>query len=204
MLFLAMALGGSFLSNSQSSDKTKIYSILFVGNSLTYYNNLPALVEQKAKKSALNIKTEMLAKPNYAIIDHWEEGNVQSLISEHKYDYVIIQQGPSSQDEGKEILIHSGKQYSKLCKANGTTLVYFMVWPSLKYYHTFPQVIANHELAAKLNNALLCPVGKTWKEHFDVSKDFTYYSEDGFHPSVKGSNSAAKVIVETLLKDILK
>ena len=73
-----------------------------------------------------------------------------------------------------------------------------MVWPSLKYYHTFDGVIKNYTDAAAINNTILIPVGKVWKDYFDKSNNFQYYGPDGFHPSITGSEISAKVIVETL------
>lgn len=61
------------------SDSTK--SILFVGNSLTYYNDLPGLVAKLGKDSGIVIKTEMVAYPNYALEDHWNDGQIQTLIA---------------------------------------------------------------------------------------------------------------------------
>lgn len=174
------------------------YHLLFVGNSLTYYNDLPALVKEAAADKGISIATKMLAKSNYAIIDHWQEGEVQTLIQSRKYDYIIIQQGPSSQPEGYDMLLQSGQAYAALCKANDVQLAYFMVWPALQYYHTFEGVIANYSNAAKENEALLCPVGATWKTYIDRTNDFSYYGTDGFHPSVKGSLVAADMIVNTL------
>lgn len=176
----------------------KEYDLLFVGNSLTYSNNLPRLVTQKAKRKGIMITTTMLAKPNYAIVDHWTDKEVQRLIKTKKYDFVIVQQGPSSQTDGREMLLNSGKEYSNLCIANGAKLAYFMVWPSRIYYHTFDGVIKNYTDAAIKNKAILCPVGKVWKQHFDKTNDFSYYSPDQFHPSLSGSKVAAKVIVESL------
>ncbi|WP_106792960.1 SGNH/GDSL hydrolase family protein [Aquimarina sp. Aq78] len=174
------------------------YSLLFVGNSLTYYNDLPKLVREEAKNKGIIVTTTMLAKPNYAIIDHWADREVQRLIKTKKYDFVIIQQGPSSQADGREMLLNSGKEYSDFCNANGAKLAYFMVWPSRIYYHTFEGVIKNYTDAAIKNNAILCPVGKIWKQHFDKTNDFSYYSPDQFHPSLSGSQVAARVIVASL------
>jgi hypothetical protein len=174
------------------------YNILFVGNSLTYTNNLPELVKQKASEKGINLGIKRIVKPNYAIVDHWAEGDVQELIKSKKFDYVVIQQGPSSQQEGRDMLIEGGKKYAELCADNNAKLCYFMVWPSLTYYHTFDGVIKNHEDAATINNAILCPVGIVWKDHFDVTNEFDYYSSDGFHPSLLGSQTAANVIVDTL------
>ncbi len=75
-----------------------------------------------------------------------------------------------------------------------------MVWPSFQYYHTFDDVIANYRLASKINDAILCPVGEVWKLHFDSTTNFNYYGKDRFHPSTKGSEVAAKVIIESLFK----
>ncbi len=191
----------SFLTlNCQSKSKIdQEYSILFIGNSLTYYNDLPKLVTEYAKNEKnLNIKTKMVAHPNYAIEDHWDDGKVKRLIHRKKYDYVILQQGPSSQKDGRKMLIQYGRKYSNLCKSSNTKLCYFMVWPAMYYYHTFNSVIKNHADAAKLNNAILLPVGKEWKAHIEKYKDYSLYCQDEFHPSEKGSKMAAKVIVETL------
>lgn len=178
-------------------------SILFIGNSLTYANDLPALVRKEAKTRGIKINTEMVAFANYAIEDHWNDGNVQKLITSKKYQYVILQQGPSSQTPGRNMLIESGKEFSALREANETKLCFFMVWPALKYYQTFDGVIQNYSDAASINNALLLPVGLYWKRYFDRTKDFSYYSPDRFHPSVKGSKVAAEIIVDHLIKDFM-
>ncbi len=173
--------------------------MLFVGNSLTYTNNLPKLVELAFKNQEIKVKTKMLAYPNYALEDHWADGELQKYIQSGKFDYVIVQQGPSSQDEGKEILLESGGLISRLCRQSGAKMAYLMVWPSRSYYHTFSLVIKNHQLAAEENDALLIPVGEVWKQHFDETGDFAYYGADGFHPSIRGSQVAAEIIVKELL-----
>lgn len=180
----------------QTSDKK--LSVLFIGNSLTYSNNLPEIVKKRAKDIGIKLKTNMVALPNYAIVDHWQDGRVQKLISKGSYDYVILQQGPSSQPDGRRMLIEDGKKYQSLCSKNNTKLCYLMVWPALEYYHTFNGVIKNYSDAARINNTILLPVGKVWKAHFDSTNDFQYYSSDGFHPSLAGSQKAADVIIQHL------
>lgn len=177
------------------------YAILFIGNSLTYTNNLPKLVKNEAKQKGIKVNVEMLAFPNYAIEDHWNEGTVQKRIATKKYDFVIIQQGPSSQNEGRKMLIEYGKKYSALCELNNAKLCYFMVWPSIHNYQTFEKVIQNHKDAATMNNAILLPVGEVWKEYIDKTNSFEYYSADAFHPSLEGSKVASKVIVEHLFSE---
>lgn len=172
--------------------------ILFIGNSLTYTNNLPLLVQEEAGQIGVWVDYEMIAFPNYAIEDHWREGRVQTLIRDGNFDFVILQQGPSSQAGGRNMLIEYGKKFAELCQISGTKLCYLMVWPSLDYYRTFDDVIKNHRDAARINDAIILPVGAAWKEYFEDTENFDFYGQDGFHPSQKGSAKAAEIIVEHL------
>ncbi len=183
-----------------SDNKSTEINILFIGNSLTYSNNLPKQVRYIAKEAGISIKTDMIAIANYALIDHLNDGEIQKKITTKKFDFVVIQQGPSSQEEGKKLLLEASTKISALCQKQNSKMVLFMVWPSLEYYQTFDDVINNYREVAKINNAILCPVGEAWKTHFNKTNNFDYYGPDGFHPSSKGSQIAAKIIVESLFK----
>jgi hypothetical protein len=174
------------------------YKVLFVGNSLTYYNDLPKVFEEEASRSYRIIETDMVALANAALLDHWHNGNVQEMIKTNGYDFVVIQQGPSSQAYGRQILLDYGRRFKDLCDQYGAELVYYMVWPAKVNYHTFDAVIANHREAAEVNDALLAPVGEEWKDYFDTTGNFSYYGSDDFHPSEKGTEKAAEIIAETL------
>lgn len=198
-LFALLVLYSSSFSQQKLSKKTNnTVNILFIGNSLTYTNNLPDLVKKSAKIKGIEVNSKLIAFPNYAIVDHWNDGQVQELIASKKFDFVIVQQGPSSQNDGRKMLIENGKEYRSLCELNDTRLCYFMVWPSLVNYHTFDGVIKNYKDAAAINNSILLPVGEVWKDYIDSTNSYEYYSSDGFHPSLKGSQIAAQVIVEYL------
>lgn len=190
------------LNDETSTEETPIntqeFKLLFIGNSLTYTNDLPNLVKDYAQSKGKSISVKSVAYGNYALIDHWEDGEIQTLIETQSYNYVIVQQGPSSQAFGKALLLEYGEKISDLCRENYTNLAFYMVWPSITYYDTFQGVIDNYRLVATLNNDILCPVGEVWKSHFDTTNDFSYYGSDGFHPSLEGSQVAAQVIYEAL------
>lgn len=190
-------------SDVHGDPETASINILFVGNSLTYSNDLPKLVYEFAKTKNTEISTKMIAKPNYAIIDHLDFGSqVRNEIDSKKYDFVVVQQGPFSQSEGRQLLFEAGERFSVICEANDAKLVFFMVWPARANYHTFNGVIKNHTEVAKTYNAILAPVGEQWKTHFDETGDFSYYGPDQFHPSLEGSTAAAKIILASLQKSL--
>lgn len=172
--------------------------ILFVGNSLTYTNDLPSRVAAIGASKDNLLEKEMIAKPNYALEDHWTEGCIQAMIKSGFYDFIVVQQGPSSQSDGAKSLLEYGTLISDLCKANDTKLAFFMVWPAKVNYNTFSGVITNYMNAAYATGAILCPVGYAWKQYMDQSGDFSYYGPDEFHPSEKGSDVAAEIIYKAL------
>lgn len=174
------------------------FNLLFIGNSLTSSNNLPELVKEYAKTQGKDLFVASIVKSNYALIDHWKEGAIQASIESKSFDFVMVQQGPSSQPDGRALLIEYGGLISELCNSNDAKLAYYMVWPSLANYDTFDGVINSYRIAANRTNDILCPVGEVWKSYFDETGDFSYYGSDGFHPSLAGSTVAAQVIYESL------
>jgi hypothetical protein len=177
-----------------------ILQILFVGNSLTYTNNLPELVKQEARKQGVDIRIEVIAWPNYALEDHWLDGELQKHVSSETFDFVVVQQGSSSQSDGREMLLDYGARIKALCDQHHTKLAFFMVWPARANWHTFPGVIRNYTEAATATQSILCAVGLEWKQYIDSTSDYSYYGPDQFHPSLRGSQVAAEVIWRTLMQ----
>lgn len=159
---------------------------------------MPKLVETIGTQHGLLVEHQMLAFPNYALEDHWKDGCIQVMIKSGNFDFVVVQQGPSSQAEGRHMLLEYGALIQQLCKQHDTTLAFYMVWPALANYTNFDGVILNYTEAATTTGALLCPVGQIWKQHFDQTNDFSYYGPDNFHPSLKGSEVAAETIYKVL------
>lgn len=172
--------------------------ILFLGNSLTYTNELPKILEEVSENFGKTITKKSLCFPNYAIIDHLNEGKLHNILSSEKFDYLVVQQGPSSQPEGKKMLIEDGKKLKKLCDKYNIKMVYFMVWTSKKWYNTLDLVIENHKIAAKNNDAMLFPVAQIWKKYNTHKKIDSLYSFDGFHPSKSCSFLSALVMFRKL------
>lgn len=176
-------------------------NILYVGNSLTYSNDLPSMVESIARKLGKSIRTECICLPNYGLEDHWKDGIVQSKINSGTYDYVVFQQGPSSQSYGRSSLIEYGGLISNLAVSKEAKPVYFMVWPSADFYSTIEGVIKNYRDAAIQNNAMLINGGEIWKRFNDIKNSFMVYSKDRFHPSIAGSFLMALAHIKTIFPD---
>jgi hypothetical protein len=178
----------------------KKVSILFVGNSLTYSNNLPVLVNLIANCDSVEMICKTVAFPNYALEDHWNEGKMVAEIKSGAYDFVVVQQGPSSQLEGRMMLINDGTRLAKLCKENKTQLAFYTVWPSKARSMDFPSVLESYKLAADSTKSILCPAGKAWLTVWETNPETELYSEDDFHPNYQGSLLAALVIYGSVMQ----
>jgi hypothetical protein len=186
-----------FLTGFQIHAQIKI---LFVGNSLTYSNDLPSLVEKLGQQDEVKIKTQMIAFPNYALEDHWNESNVSDALRKTKFDYVIFQQGPSAMPASRVNLIEYALKFSTVCKSNNTKMCLYTVWPSGDRSFDFVNVIKSYAIAADTTGSVALEAGHAWKKVLDEKKEFPLYSADGFHPTIHGSFLAALVIYTKLFK----
>ena len=173
-------------------------NLLFVGNSLSYYNNMPDMITEIGESYDLVIDTECLCAPNYALLDHWAEPDLRRLIESGNYDYVILQQGPSSLPEGASWLRSYGQLIKDLADQWDVETAFYQVWPSIARYFSFEDVIQNYANAAKSTDSELFPVGAVWKSYIDITGDESLYGADRFHPSRKGSFLAAWVIFHSI------
>ena len=172
---------------------------MFIGNSLTYSNDLPQILEGLSKTVKLDITTICVCYPNYSLEDHWFNGDFRNMLANESFDFIIMQQGPSSQALGREWLIKFGKMIQDEASKYDAKTAYYMVWPSKQYYYTFNGVIKNHTDAAKTNNSMLIPVGRLWQKiDTDNQSGIELYGSDGFHPSMQGSFLAALVMLHSL------
>lgn len=188
---------GPIFDPSQGGDTQKV---LFIGNSLSYSNDMPSILKFIAKENGKNVEVMCNCMPNYALIDHWNDGSVHDIL-DRSYDLIIMQQGPSSQNEGRELLLEGGKFIHDYANDLGVHTSYFMVWPSVQYYFTFDGVIESYTLAAESTQSLLFPVGEVWKNYISQYDDYSMYTTDEFHPSKKGSFLAAWIIFKSLYPD---
>jgi len=172
-----------------------VLTLLFVGNSLTYYNDLPSLVAEIAKQDGVEITYKTIAVPDFSIDDHLAGTSIQSAFAKERFDFVIAQQGPSALPESQELLRASSIKLSKLCSENKAKLALYMVWPELSREYAYDDVIASYSNAAKASNAILCPAGLAWKKSLST---LPLYGPDEFHPSIHGSVLAAMVIYASI------
>ena len=170
--------------------------VLFIGNSLTYQNDLPAVLSAVAASAGDTIHTRMVAFANFALEDHWNEGGASRALSGQRWDYVVLQQGPSSLPENQVHLATWSAKFAPLITAAGARPVLYQVWPTRSRPQDFPGVKAAYQNAATGIGGLFAPAGEALRAALAETPELPVLDVDGFHPTALGTLLAAYVIYE--------
>jgi hypothetical protein len=176
--------------------------VLFVGNSLTYINDLPGIVQALADSAGgPSLAVETVAFPDYALIDHWNEGllagHARAEMAKGGWKFVVLQQGPSSVEANRDTLRLATKLFAQEMSKIGATPALLSAWPTIDRRQDFPRAIESYTLAASDVNGLLLPVAAAWLAAWKRDSTLALYS-DGLHPSIAGSYLSALAVCAVL------
>lgn len=178
-------------------DPTGTFKVLLVGNSLTYENDLPALLEALADSAGVeDLYVKMVAFPNYALEDHYLQGEALREIRKGGWKFVVMQQGPSALLSSREHLVYWAGVMAAEIRAVGAMPAFYAVWPASANFGDFPHVHASYDLAATTTNGALIPAGEAWQAAWRLDDTLPLYGGDGFHPSQQGTYLAALVMLQ--------
>lgn len=199
LVCLALVPGlGADSGNRPSERPEDGLRLLFIGNSLTYTNDLPQMLAWLLQRNGTPVAAfESRARPNYGLPDHWNSSQTLDSIDSGDWDYVIMQQGPSA-TEGRPYLLEYAPLFADRVRATGGAPVFYMVWPSAARLRDFPLVAESYRMAADQAGAGLFPVGEAWMEAWRRDPALGLYGRDGFHPSRLGTYLAALVMYQQL------
>jgi hypothetical protein len=173
--------------------------VLFIGNSLTEANGLPALVETLSRQSGGPlIHTASVVFGGFSLEDHWNEGTARRRIAEGGWSIVVLQQGPSSLPESQVELRKWTARFDTAIRAGGARTALYMVWPESNRRAVFDAVSQSYARAAEDISGMLMPAGEAWREAWRRDPAMPLYGPDGFHPTPAGSYLAALVISEQI------
>ncbi|KRB53064.1 hypothetical protein ASE04_07540 [Rhizobium sp. Root708] len=193
-------------------DKRPEQTALFIGNSRTFYNDMPHMVRAIADSAGYSkkLRIEMDAEPGVSLGDHIKSEETQALLSQ-RWDHVVLQVLSSDQYSAQQ----SGPAWDdaenliREVQAKGSLPVMFVTWrythqctgnagmpksggdlsPS-GYADMHINIQRQHARLAALTGVVLVNVGMIWEALQSQPKDFSLYY-DCNHPSIYGSYLSA-------------
>jgi hypothetical protein len=195
-LALYLLLGYNTTSPHPTADRS--LDLLFIGNSLTSTNDLPAMVEALATSAGSErCRCEAVTFGNYALRDHWAQGDALAAIHRGGWDLVVLQQGPSSLPGSRLNLIEYTRRFAGPIREIGARPALYMVWPTPDRATYWDDVTNSYTDAADAVEGMLFPAGEAFREALRRRPQLELFSGDGYHPSAAGTYLAALVIYAT-------
>ena len=175
-------------------------AVLFVGNSLTYSNDLPDIVAAISLGAGDDpaLRVGMVAFPGYSLEDHWNQGDALDAIDAGGWDVVVLQQGPSTLPASRAHLVEWAGRFADRIRAAGARPALYSVWPTDGSEAGFDATLASYGAAADAVDGVLVPAGEAWRAAWARDAELPLTSGDGFHPSLLGSVIAATSIWHAL------
>ena len=184
------------------TDQKKL-RILFIGNSHTYFNDMPEMVAERFRKTKYDCEVTMIAHGGWFLEQHVNEPDVRFNILYGHYDYVVLQE--HAQPFGpEEKFFRAVRQLNEWILEAGSKTVIYMTWAKKEEEYNQERMTLAHEQIAEEIEALLAPVGKYWWNYKKKHPEVEMYYKDGQHASPDGSRFAAGWIGDVIEKDLCK
>ncbi len=180
--------------------------VLFIGNSHTYFNDMPRLFSDMYKSlTGEAAEVTMLAYSGRTL--HWhtkEYFSIRFALLYGAYDYCVIQQlgHPFPGYEKTEPEVAS---LTALCRSVGTKPVLYMTWAKKDEPENIAEITAAYRKLAEQHDALLAPIGELFDRLRVEHPEIELYWKDGAHASECGTYLIAATFAALLTdaKDLL-
>lgn len=193
----------TFLVAISASAETK--KALFLGNSLTFFNDMPQMVEDLALPMGDELIWESNTPQGFRLQDHASASTSLNLIAEGDWDFVILQeqgQLPALEDADSEPFFVAAEYLVNYIRDfNDCAIPLFYLtparengdeincpdWPPVCTYEGMQELLAERYYeVCDTHRAWCSPVGEIWENVLDQT-DINLYDMDGIHPSPEGS-----------------
>lgn len=172
---------------------TDTVRILFVGNSYTYANNLPAMLEALSESGKRPIRHDHVTKGGFTLQKHLDSGAAAKKIKASDWDYVVLQEQSQLPVVNPAAMHTSARQLHTLIDDSGAQAVFFLTWA--RAHRPSMQDGLNKaylDIASELD-ATVAPVGMAWAQALAADPELKLHRPDKSHPSRAGSYLAACV-----------
>jgi hypothetical protein len=174
-------------------------NVLFVGNSYTFFHNMPQQVRALARAAGEHevIGVDMWAPGGVNLERHYNEGQVRQRLQARQWTYVVLQE----QSDGPLFRQDSMQQYGKLLdeeiKKAGARTVFYMTWARQNEPQAQATITQQYLALAKAQGARVAPVGVAWQAWLRDHPDLRLHDADGGHPNPRGAYLTACVFYAT-------
>jgi hypothetical protein len=176
-------------------------NILFIGNSFTARNNLPARIAELAAVRGITMKHRLISAGGASLRRHWNGGEASRAIEDGHYDYVVLQEQSTLPVKNAERMHENVRLFAEPIKAAGAKMVLYMTWARRASPESQQALTDAYTSIGQELGATVIPVGVAWQNYLREHDQPVLHDRDGSHPTPAGSYLAACVFLAVLFKE---
>ncbi|MES2486213.1 MAG: discoidin domain-containing protein [Bacteroidota bacterium] len=194
--------------------------ILFIGNSYTYYNNLPTMVKNVAASVGDELKAYSYTVGGTSLEEHFASAGTTGALQLGGWDYVVLQehsQRPALEEAYvAEHTFAYAAQLADMAREYSpcTELFFYQTWGrkngDATYCPTIPEMCTYEGMDDRLkesyaqmaddNNATISPVGSVRRQIRLLHPEIELYTDDESHPTLAGTYVSAITFYTVLFR----
>ncbi len=192
-------------------DKSKTYKILFVGNSYTYYNDMPESIFLKILRAAgFNARITAITKGGWYLIDSADPADevgaqVESILETRDFDFVILQEQSTCPALSPGKFYTGVRNLTEKLRADGATPVLYGTWGRKEGHSVLSEngwtnetmtwkIAAGYEAIGAELGIDVAYAGLAFYDVYTHHSEIELYDADKTHPSPAGSYLAAMTL----------
>jgi hypothetical protein len=219
MLRIAAALGGilvvlyfvlpagtfadPLLAVADRFDKRPVRSMLFIGNSRTYYNDMPAMLRKMADSAHVKERFDIVTRalPAGTLQLSWNDAETRRLLKQPWHDVVVqAESNAQSSEQRTEQFFDYGERLIREAQSTGGTPALIVNWvygeelftgsgPGMRAWY-YGRIQSDYARLSGMTGARLVNVAQVWERVHAAAPELPLYS-DGNHPTLQGSYLSA-------------
>lgn len=195
----------SYTFNVVYPDDINVTSLLFLGNSHTYFNDVPKLVEDIGKAAGMVLNCESITEGGATIstlLFNYEK-DIRDLLTKTDFDYIIVQEQSSLNFQNYYNFLYATSKLKSIADEYGVDLILYQTWAYEENSNQLNDLgISHDEMHLKIQEAyqnvsteLEIPINPVGQVVYEFSQEYPEYRlyHDGNHLNISGSYLSACV-----------
>jgi hypothetical protein len=198
-LLLATVLAACGGSPSDPGDR--VLRVLYLGNSLTGFQDVPQMVQALADSAGRRpLELHAVASPGLMLRDHWASSPTRDLLERGgPWDLVILQERAIVSDTGRAYLREMVELMSAATSAPIAVMAVWAPQSAPAYFETLYSIVLS---VASATQARVIPAGEAWRIALRDAPWIQLYADD-MYPSEAGGYLTALVTFHAIYRQPL-
>ncbi len=189
--------------------------VLFIGNSFTYFNDMPFTFLNMIRTVEPDARVESLAYGGYSLSQYADEDTevgrlAISKIVSYEWDYIILQEQSLLPCTDPDAFLDAVKKLCDIVSQIGAKVILYQTWAyeegseklastGMTYEEMGTKLKTAYDTAAEATGAIVAPVGEFFSQ-ITQSDHITHLinRNDNYHPSTSGSYLAACILFKLI------